>query len=138
MTPARRRKERSPVRTVREYIARINAQDLDGLAKLATARTRFVDATGGEYVLSPDAWAAFFGEFPDYRIRVDRIFSRGNRVAVFGLASGSYRGQGTTSSGAAWRFPAAWYALVRAGRVAEWRVYGDIEPMMKSAGRGRG
>ncbi len=127
----------SPIETVRAYVRRINASDPDGLAKLSTSKTRFVDATGGQYVLRREAWAAYFADFPDYRIRVERIFSQGPQVAVFGLASGSYRGRGTSTPGAAWRFPAAWSAIVRAGKVTEWRVYGDIEPMLKSAGLGR-
>ena len=120
---------------VRAYIGRINAGDPDGLAKLGAKRVRFVDATGGEHSLSRDAWAAYFSDFPNYRIRVERILSHGPSVAVFGVASGSYRGR--TSPRAAWRFPAAWSARVRAGKIVEWRVYGDIEPMLKSAGVGR-
>jgi predicted ester cyclase len=126
-----------PVATIRAYIGRINAGDPEGLAKLATERTRFVDATGGRHVLSREAWAAYFADFPDYHIRVERIFSHGTSVAVFGVASGSYRGRGAASPGPAWRFPAAWSARVRAGKVTEWRVYGDIEPMLRSAGVGR-
>jgi len=98
-----------------------------------TGRTRFVDATGGRYTLNREAWAAYFADFPDYRIRVERVISDGPTVAVFGVASGSYRGR----TGAAWHFPAAWYATVRAGKLVEWRVYGDIEPMRRSAGVGR-
>ena len=139
--PKRSRPRRSalatPVDVVRAYIGRINAGDSEGLAKLASGRTRFVDATGSRYVLSRNAWAAYFADFPDYRIRVERIFSHGPSVAVFGVASGSYRGRGATAPGAAWRFPAAWSATVRAGKVVEWRVYGDIEPMLRSAGVGR-
>jgi len=65
------------------------------------------------------------------------MFARGSTVAVFGVASGSHRGRGPATPGAAWRFPAAWSATVRSGKVVEWRVYGDIEPMLKSAGVGR-
>jgi len=127
----------TPVAVVRAYIGRINAGDPDGLAKLAAERTRFVDATGGRFTLSREAWAGYFADFPDYRILVERIFAHGPRVAVFGVASGSYRGGGVRTPGAAWRFPAAWSATVRSGKVVEWRVYGDIEPMLKSAGLGR-
>jgi predicted ester cyclase len=128
---------RDPVATVRAYIDRINAHDPEGLSKLAVARARFVDASGGEFVLSRKAWASYFALFPDYRIRAERFVSTGRAVAVFGVASGSFRGRGRRASGAAWRFPAAWYAVVRAGKVAEWRVYGDIERMLESAGLGR-
>jgi len=133
----RRSRPVSPVAVVRAYIGRINAGDPDGLAKLGAERTRFVDATGGRHTLTREAWAAYFADFPDYRIRVERVVSHGTTVAVFGAASGSYRGQGATTPGVAWRFPAAWCATVLAGKLVEWRVYGDIEPMLKSAGVGR-
>ena len=96
-----------------------------------------MDATGVRHTLGREAWAAYFADFPDYHIRVESVQSDGPTVAVFGVASGSYRGRGATTPGAAWRFPAAWLATVRSGKVVEWRVYGDIEPMMKSAGLGR-
>ena len=127
----------TPVAVVRAYIGRINAADPEGLARLATERPRFVDATGVRHVLTRAAWAAYFADFPDYRIRVERMFARGSTVAVFGVASGSYRGRGAGTPGEAWRFPAAWRAVVRAGKVVEWQVYADIEPMMRSAGAGR-
>lgn len=88
-------------------------------------------------MLSREAWASYFALFPDYRIHVDRIFSRGGSVAIFGTARGSYHGRGRRSSQSAWRIRAAWLAIVRAGKIAEWRVYADIEPMRKSAGLDR-
>ena len=118
---------------MRAYIARINAGDPEGLARLMTGRTRFVDATGGRHPLHREAWAAYFADFPDYRIRVERTLAEGPTVAVFGVARGSYRGR----TRAAWQFPAAWCATVRAGRIVEWRVFGDVEPMLRSAGVGR-
>jgi predicted ester cyclase len=127
----------NPLAIVHAYIGRINAHDPEGLGNLATERTRFVDATGGRHALRREAWAAYFADFPDYRIDVERMFAHGPTVAVFGTASGSYRGRGRSAPEAAWRFPAAWSATVRSGKVVEWRVYGDIEPMLKSAGVGR-
>ena len=96
-----------------------------------------MDAAGGRHVLRREGWDAYFADFPDYHIHVGRMFSRGPTVAVFGVASGSYRGYGATVPGAAWRFPAAWRATVRGGKVAEWQVYADIEPMRRSAVAGR-
>ena len=130
----RRPASKSPVGVVRSYIGRINAGDAAGLRKLAVPWTKFVDATGGRHVLGREAWEAYFADFPDYHICAERILAVGPTVAVFGVASGSYRGRGSTTPGAAWRFPAAWRATVRSGKVVEWRVYGDIEPMLKSAG----
>lgn len=128
---------RSPRRAVREYIARINARDAEGLEGLAGPNLRFVDALGTESSLGCEGWEAYFATFPDYRIRVDRILFDGPFVAVFGFAQGSYRGKGDSVPGASWRIPTAWRAKVRHGKIIEWRVYCDVEPMLRSAGRGR-
>jgi ketosteroid isomerase-like protein len=121
-----------PVEAVRAYVARINAGDAAGLAALATADHRFVDATGVAHPggLGREGWEGYFASFPDYRIEVEETFASGAAVAVFGWASGS-------RAGAAWRFPAAWRAVVREGRLHEWRVYADVEPMLRSLGRRR-
>ena len=125
------------IEIVRRYISRINAGDPVGLARLAGERIRFVDATGAHHSLGREAWEAYFSDFPDYRIQVDEIFSYGSSVAVFGSASGSFKGRGASVPGAAWQFPAAWRAKLRAGKLVEWQVYGDIEPMLRSASVGR-
>lgn len=129
--------EPTAVSVVKRYIARINAGDSAGLAELSGAGLRFVDATGAKHVLSRDAWDSYFSEFPDYRIEVKQILSEGGSVGVFGTASGSYRGRGTNVPGAAWQTPAAWRARVRFGKIVEWQVYLDVEPMLQSAGLGR-
>lgn len=128
---------KNPVGLVKGYIARINAGDPAGLATVAGTDPRFIDATGTEFKLTSEAWARFFEDFPDYRVRVEEILSEGESVAVFGTASGSFRAKGNTVPGAAWSFPAAWKAIVRDGKLIEWRIYGDIEAMMRSAGRAR-
>jgi len=73
----------------------------------------------------------------DYQIDVEVIFANGDTVAAFGYASGSFQGKGAEKAGGAWRFPAAWKAVVREGKVLEWRVYADVEPMMRSMGMRR-
>jgi predicted ester cyclase len=127
----------SPADTVKAYIALINAGDAKGLAALGAPKLRFVDASGGRHTLDQEGWAAYFSDFPDYRIEVEQLIADGETVAVFGSASGSYQGRGSTQPLAVWRFPSAWRAIVRKGKVAEWRVYADIEPMLQSAGLGR-
>ncbi len=147
MAPTRgqRRRGRSPPtkgratteRVVRNYIARINAADPVGIVRWSSGRLRFVDATGATHRLGRRAWVGYFTDFPDYRIQVDQAIARGSTVAIFGMASGSFRGRGGTKRGAAWRVPAAWRAVVRSGKVVEWQVYLDVEPMLRSAGLNR-
>lgn len=133
----RRSSRDGALETVKAYLARINAGDAAGLAEISAPDLRFVDALGKEYPLGREGWEAYFSDFPDYRIEVTTIQSDGTMVAIFGTASGSFRGYGTGVPGAAWRVPAAWRAIVRAGKLVEWQVYCDVEPMLRSAGRGR-
>ena len=125
------------IEAVKEYIDRINRGDSTGLGRLADSNLRFIDATGAEHDLRPQGWEAYFSDFPDYRIHVEEILSSPESIAVFGSASGSYKGQGASVPGAAWHVPAAWRAKVRDGKVVEWRVYCDVEPMLLSAGQSR-
>ena len=131
------RARRSAQRTVRDLISRINAADPAGIVGCSSERLRFIDATGAVYSLGKRAWASYFADFPNYHIQIDRIISRGSAVAIFGVASGSFKGRGSATPGASWRLPAAWRAVVRSGKVVEWQVYLDLEPMLRSAGSGR-
>ena len=123
-----------PVEIVGHYVGRINAGDTAELGALVTDDHRFVDAEGTAHPrgLTHEGWSGYFEIFPDYRIDVEVIFANGETVAAFGHASGSFQGKG-----AAWRFPAAWKAVVRGGEILEWRVYADVEPMMRSMGMRR-
>jgi len=128
---------RTPLETVEEYIARINAHDSQALERLGGPDVRFTDAVGKVYRLTREAWDGYFSDFPDYRIEVERYLVERGSVAVFGYAEGSFRGKGRSVSGASWHVPAAWRATVQGGKVVEWRVYCDVEPMLRSAGLGR-
>lgn len=128
---------RGPAKTTRAFVERINAHDAKGVAALSAPLLRFVDASGGTYKIGAEGWDAYFSDFPDYHIEIEDILTDSSTVAVFGSASGSFRGKARTDPGARWTFPAAWKAIVRDGRVVEWRVYADIEPMLRSAGQGR-
>ena len=118
-------------------MARINAHDEVGLMALAGPSLRFIDALGDVYALTGEGWRSYFDMFPDYRIEVDGLIESAGTVAVFGIASGSYRGRRKRGVEGYWRIPTAWKAVVRGARVSEWRVFCDIEPMLRSAGRGR-
>jgi ketosteroid isomerase-like protein len=114
------------------FVAAINAHDPAALAALMSEDHRFIDATGA--VHGPDemrdGWRQYFATFPDYRIAVEVTTEAGEAVGLFGWASGSHAGR-------AWRFPAAWLAIVRGDQLAEWRVFCDVEPMLRSMGAGR-
>lgn len=79
-------------------------------------------------------WTNYFDLFPDYAVKVDDILSKGNMVGLFGTAQGTYSVNGEFVSENHWEIPAAWKAVVQAGRVSEWRVYADNEPVWKIMG----
>jgi len=133
----RRSRASTPLGVVRQYIRRINAGDARGLAQLAGPKLPFVDATGAGFILTEEGWRAYFADFPDYRIEVEVVLAAGTSVAVFGWASGSFKGRGAAAPWSAWRVPAAWRAVVRAGKLVQWQVVCDAEPMLRSAGRAR-
>ena len=120
-----------PVATVRQFVACINAGDV--AAALMTEDHRFLDATGAIHAgreAMIQGWRHYFEGFPDYRIEMEDAIAQENHVALFGWASGSFQGNPER----AWRIPGAWRAVVSDGRIAEWRVYADIEPMVRSTG----
>ncbi len=123
----------SPTSLVHRFVACINAADVPGLTALMTEDHRFVDATGAVHagrVQMTAGWVQYFGMVPDYRIEIESALEQGDVAAAFGWASGSFKGE----PGKSWKFPAAFRLAARDGRVAEWRVYADIEPMLQSMG----
>lgn len=116
--------------TVREttlsFVDRINKHDLDGLAELMTSDHVFIDAhgnsvSGKEKMIA--GWRGYFEWFPDYYLEVVDVFEKGDTVALFGVAGGSFKGNKTGS----WRLPAAWKAVVKDGQVTLWQVFADTK-----------
>jgi len=120
-----------------EFVDRINRHDVVGLVALMTEDHRFVDGLGQEMTgreQMEKGWLGYFAWFPDYSVKVDDALSRGSVVALFGTAQGTYAAKGNLLAEARWQIPAAWKAVVRDGRVSEWRVYADNEPVWKVMG----
>ena len=128
---------RSPVEVVLEFVARINHQDVGGLVALMSEDHCFVDGLGqvvrGREQMEK-GWLGYFDLFPDYSIQVDEILNRGNLVALFGTAEGTYSRNGKLLAENHWKIPGAWKAVLREGRVSEWAVYADNEPVWKLMG----
>jgi ketosteroid isomerase-like protein len=116
------------------FVAKINAHDVDGLVALMTPDQVFVDALDNK-ISGSDAmrkgWQGYFALFPDYAIEVTEVFNRGDLVALFGKARGTFAVNGNLPRENFWEVPAAWKAVVKDGRVAEWRVYCDNDPARK-------
>jgi SnoaL-like domain len=127
----------TPESTVRSFIRRINAHDPEGLVRLCTPGHVFTDSLGscltGRAALFP-AWKGYFSLFPNYRVRVSRLFASGSIVAVFGSAGGTLAGAKDPSV-SSWSIPAAWRAVVRHGLLAQWQVFADNKPVYELLAR---
>jgi len=116
----------------RRFVEAVNARDAERILAHATNDHVFIDSLGfrttGRAQLR-EAWSAYFKMVPDFRISLDQVIEHGEVVVAFGAASGTWKGKAPPRAEDRWSTPAAWRAVVRAGQVAEWRVYADNEPL---------
>jgi uncharacterized protein (TIGR02246 family) len=121
-----------------QFVACINAHDVDGLARLATSDHRFIDSLGavleGRDAIR-SAWQAYFELVPDYHLAIGQRFSAEAEVVLLAVAGGSLSPGGHPREDSAWTTPAALRALIRGDRVAEWQVYADNEPIRQQMRR---
>jgi ketosteroid isomerase-like protein len=117
---------------VRRFVARINAHDINGIVRLMARDHVFVDSLGNRFT-RPEieaGWQQYFVMVPDYRIRMDREVDDENSVILFGTAAGTYVPDGgVMSPNNRWETPAVWRAIILKGKVYEWRIYSDNEPI---------
>jgi ketosteroid isomerase-like protein len=108
-----------PKQTVLRFNDCINSRDLAGLVDLLSDDHLFIDSVGREVRgigAVKKAWEGFFSAFPDYRNEFSSLSSEGQDVVIVGHS---------TCSHPALHGPGIWTALVREGRVAEWRIRDD-------------
>jgi len=126
--------EADPERVAIRFVNEINRHDVAALIAMMAPDFRFVDSLGQE-VRGIDrmraAWVAYFALFPDYRITIREHLGLGQVVALFGTASGTLAEHGELPIRNRWTLPAAWRAVVREGRVVDWQVYADNQPVAK-------
>ncbi len=126
--------EKTPRDVVLAFAECISRQDLDGMCSLMTEDHMFVDAEDtvvrGREVMR-EGWRTYFSWVPDYAIQCDEILEEAELVLAIGRAGGTYRAAQGKTEQAKWDIPAAWKAVVRAHKIAEWRVYADNEPMRR-------
>lgn len=112
----------------------INRQDVAEMAELMTREHKFIDSLGSvtegrEAMVT--GWKSYFGMVPDYTIAVEEIYCDGPVVVMLGMAQGTFVRGGPVSAENRWKTPAAIRAFVEKGRIAEWRVYADNEPIRR-------
>lgn len=119
------------VSLARSFVDAINAHDSAAIVALTTSDHRFIDSLG--HTIAPDqlksAWESYFRMVPDYRITVTRWIPDENTVVAYGTAAGTFTTDGTLHAKNAWSTPAAWRASIRDGKISEWQIYTDNEPL---------
>jgi ketosteroid isomerase-like protein len=116
---------RSAAETFRQFVAAINAHDVEAIVALLASDHLFVDSTGGRVegaATMRTGWRSYLTMCPDYWIRIDKSIPEGDTVLAVGEAGG-------TIDNVPWRRPAAWEAVIRDGLVLEWRVFADNKPV---------
>lgn len=116
--------EMEMVQITRSFVDAINAHDVAAIVALTTPDHRFIDSLGNTLPADKlrDGWQGYFGMVPDYRITVTRYVPDGATVLAYGTAAGTF-------AQTPWSTPAAWRAVIRDGKLAEWQVYADNEPI---------
>ena len=119
------------VEIFQQFVAAVNNHDIKTLTSLMTADHVFLDSVGNGVhgATSMEAgWRGYFMLCPDYRIQTGDVMANGGVVLAAGEAGGSI-------DSVAWRTPAAWKAVIRDGKVAEWRVFADNKPVYEILAR---
>jgi len=127
----------APVDVALAFLGRINAHDVEGLCALMTEDHILMDGLGARSEgreMMRKGWSLYFSCFPDYRVSHEDVLSRGSTVLLTGSAEGTFAREGKLPAENHGRVPAAWKAVVRVGRIAEWHVYADNQPARKIMG----
>jgi uncharacterized protein (TIGR02246 family) len=124
----------SSIVVAQQFVRAINRQDVDAMAALMSDEHRFIDSLGNVVAGSAamrKGWAAYFRMVPDYTIAVEEVYGDGPVAFLLGTAQGTYSTGGGLKPENRWSTPLALRAFVEEGKVAEWRVYADNEPIRK-------
>jgi ketosteroid isomerase-like protein len=120
-----------PAEIFQQFVAAINRHNVKALTALMTTDHVFVDSVGNRTrtATSMEAgWCGYFVMCPDYWIQTDHVLAERGEVLAAGEA-------GRTIDGVLWRTPAAWRAVIRDGKVAEWQVFADNKPVYEILAR---
>jgi dipeptidase E len=122
------------VKLVQQYIEKINNHDIDGMAKMVSDDSEFIDSLGINTVGRENmrkAWEVLLTFFPDYHVNIKDVISKNGTVALFGTAKGTLATNGVILDENKFEIPASWTAVVRDGKIAKWRVYADNQNVRK-------
>jgi ketosteroid isomerase-like protein len=116
----------------RAFVQAINTHDVNALVELMLIDHVFVDslgtAIGGKETMRK-GWEGYFRMVPDYTLTIEETYSSGDVTVMLGVAHGTYTTDGRLLPENEWKTPGAFKAVIEDGKVKEWRVYADNEPI---------
>lgn len=115
---------------VHNFIDAINDHRIERIMAMITDDHKLIDAHGNEVSGIENlkaAWIGYYQLFPDYKIEIELVISKGEVFAVFGTATGTYNGESRKIENRHWRLPAAWKVVINGDNVALWQVYADTK-----------
>jgi uncharacterized protein (TIGR02246 family) len=128
----------SSIAVATAFVRAIGRQDADSLAELMTSDHRFIDSLGnlveGREKMRA-GWTGYFHMVPDYTLAIEETYTEGPVVLLLGVAQGTYTADGILKPENRWQTPVVIRAFVQDGKLAEWRVYADNEPIRKLMNR---
>ena len=114
-----------------QFVTAINSHNVRALTALMTTDHVFVDSAWNRTSNATSmevGWRGYFEMCPDYWVQAEQGVAEGGDVLAAGEAGG-------TIDGVSWRIPAAWKAVIRGSKVAEWRVFADNKPVYEILAR---
>jgi hypothetical protein len=127
--------ESETARVALRFVNEVNRHEVESLLDLLTEDHVMIDPEGRE-VRGRDrlreVWSGWFRACPDYHLGVKEWFQSGRTVGMFGTASGTFAVGERLPAEHRWKAPAAWRAVVRDHRIAQWQVYLDLEPIHRA------
>jgi len=118
--------------TAQEFVRAVNAHNVQDIVALMSSDHVFIDSLGNRSTRPAieAGWLQYFAMVPDYWIKVDQVVTDGNVAILLGTAGGTYVPEGEKMTARnKWETPAAWRTVIKDGKVSEWRVYCDNEPI---------
>ena len=124
----------TPTEVALSFVAAINSGDPDQVAILMAPGHTFVDSDGVRHSGRQEMrriWERYFTMVPDYRIEIQETIAREGKVALFGMAEGTFAENGLLRPKNHWAVPAAWCVVVEDDRVGLWQLYVNPGPMVE-------
>jgi ketosteroid isomerase-like protein len=114
--------------TVLAFVDRINNHDVDGIVGLLADDYQFVNSAGDAYrgrEMMRATWAEHFRQYPDFKIKVQRVVADDEGVGIFGVSQGTYSPDGKFDEENHWEVPAAFLGVARNGQMTYWQTWSD-------------